>query len=69
MTPEEILEIRKKLCVTQEKFAALLGTTVVTVNRWENGKAVPSRLYIKELKELRNNHGSYLCRRKEFEDA
>lgn len=65
MTPEEIQEIRRKLCVSQEKFAQLLGTTVVTVNRWENGKAKPSRLYIKELKELRNNCGSYVCRRQE----
>ena len=65
MTTEEIQEIRRKLCVSQEKFAQLLGTTVVTVNRWENGKAKPSRLYIKELKELRNNCGSYVCRRQE----
>jgi len=69
MTPEEIQDIRKKLCVTQEKFAQLLGTTVVSVNRWENGKARPSRLYVKELKELRNNHGSYVCRRKELEKS
>jgi len=69
MTPEEIQEIRHKLCVSQEKFAQLLGTTVVTVNRWENGKTTPSRLYIKELKELRNNHGSYVCRREELKDA
>jgi DNA-binding transcriptional regulator YiaG len=69
MTPEEIMEIRKKLCVSQEKFAQLLGTTVVTVNRWENGKTAPSRLYIKELKELRSKSGSYVCRRKENEKS
>lgn len=69
MTPEEIQEIRRMLCVSQEKFAHLLGTTVVSVNRWENGKAKPSRLYIKELKELRKNHGSYTCRRKECEES
>jgi putative transcriptional regulator len=68
MTPEEIQDIRRKLCVSQEKFAHMLGTTVVSVNRWENGKTKPSRLYIKELKELRKNHGSYLCRRKESEE-
>lgn len=69
MSPEEISEIRKKLCVSQEKFAQLLGTTVVTVNRWENGKTVPSRLYIKELKELRAKSGSYVCRRSESEKS
>ncbi len=65
MTPEEIKEIRDKLGITQERFANLLGTTVVTVNRWENGQNVPSRLYIRELKELRDNHGSYIDRRQE----
>lgn len=69
MTPEEIQEIRRNLCVSQEKFASLLGTTVVTVNRWENGKTKPSRLYIKELKQLRASNGSYACRRKEFEES
>lgn len=62
MTPEEIKELRLSLGVSQERFAAALGTTVVTVNRWENGKAIPSRLYIKELKELRSNRGSYASR-------
>lgn len=69
MTPEEIQEIRRMLCVSQEKFAHLLGTTVVSVNRWENGKAKPSRLYIKELKQLKASHGSYVCRLKEFEES
>lgn len=69
MIPEEIQEIRRKLCVSQEKFAQLLGTTVVTVNRWENGRAVPSRLYIKELKQLRDSNGSYACRREAFEKS
>lgn len=69
MTPEEIQEIRAKLCVSQEKFASLLGTTVVTVNRWENGKTKPSRLYIKELKQLRASCGSYTCRREELKDS
>lgn len=69
MTPEEIQAIRKMYGISQERFAALLGTTVVTVNRWENGKTKPSRLYIRELKELKANHGSYLCRRKKSEDS
>jgi len=69
MTPEEITAIRKKLCVTQEKFAQLIGTTVVTVNRWENGKAVPSRLSIKELKEIAGKSGSYICRREKHKES
>lgn len=66
MNPEEIIEIRKNLCVSQEKFASLLGTTVVTVNRWERGKTIPSRLYVKELKALRDTNGSYVCRREKL---
>jgi putative transcriptional regulator len=58
MTPQDIQDIRKALNITQERFAALLGTTVVTVNRWENGKAKPSRLYIKEIQLLRGPDGS-----------
>lgn len=54
MNPEDIKSIRLSLGVTQEKFAHLLGTTVVSVCRWESGKTKPSRLYIKELKELKN---------------
>ncbi len=69
MNKEEIIEIRKKMCVSQERFAQLLGTTFVTVNRWENGKVKPSRLYIKELKELRDKHGSYVRRREELKNA
>ena len=69
MTPEEIAEIRASLCVSQEKFAQLLGTTVVTVNRWENGKVKPSRLYIKEIKALKATNGSYIRRREKFKNA
>lgn len=69
MKPDEILEIRNKLGVSQERFAHMLGTTVVSVNRWENGKAVPSRLYVKEIKNLKDAHGSYVCRRQEAKDS
>ena len=69
MTPDEITAIRQKLCVTQEKFAQMLGTTVTSVNRWENGKAVPSRLYLKEIKELKARSGSYVCRREKHKKS
>lgn len=69
MKPEEIKEIRTTLRVTQEKFAALVGTTVTTINRWENGKAKPSRLYVRELKDLKKNYGSYLHRTKQSENT
>ena len=68
MKAEEIKEIRENLNVSQEKFAKILGTTT-TINRWENNKASPSRLYVKELKEVRNNIGYYLHRQEQLENA
>ena len=50
---ESIIEIRKTLNLTQERFARALGTTVATVNRWENGKFKPSSLWEKEILKLK----------------
>ena len=58
MTKEEIIEIRKSLRLTQQAFAALLGTTVVSVSRWENGRTTPSRLYIREIRNLKAKYGN-----------
>jgi DNA-binding transcriptional regulator YiaG len=58
MTSDEVRDIRIRLGVSQERFAAMLGTTVVSVNRWENGKASPSRLYIREIKNLEVQDGA-----------
>jgi DNA-binding transcriptional regulator YiaG len=67
MKPEEIKALRMAIGVSQEKFASLLGTTVVTINRWENGKTKPSRLYVRELKEVRNGQEYYKSRQKDSE--
>ena len=55
MTGKEIKELRKKLGLTQEEFAKLLGVGYTTVNRWENGKSEPrgqALITIKKFKEL-----------------
>ena len=39
---EKIKFARNKLKLSQEKFAVLLGVSFATVNRLENGRAVPS---------------------------
>ncbi len=54
MTPEEISYIRKKLNITQEKFAQLLGVTLNTVGRWERGLSKPSPLALTRIESLRN---------------
>ncbi len=61
MSPREIKEIRAKLKITQEKFAQLLGTTTTTVNRWEQGKVIPSRLYTQEILKLQEGYADKAC--------
>ncbi len=52
MTPEEIKALRVGLGLTQERFAALLGISFSTVNRWEKGVSKPSSLAIHRMKEI-----------------
>ncbi|MDB9515166.1 helix-turn-helix transcriptional regulator [Kamptonema animale CS-326] len=47
-----IRELRQQLGLSQEKLAAKLGVSFRTVNRWENGRAVPSALALKQIEEL-----------------
>lgn len=51
-TSTTIRRLRKKLGLTQEAFARRLDTSTVTVNRWERGHSVPSRLSTKALDAL-----------------
>lgn len=55
--PQFIRKVREKTGLTQEKFAAKLGVTFPTVNRWENGKTKPSPLAIARLEELIHSLG------------
>lgn len=47
-----VRQLRTRLGLTQEKFAARLGVTFPTINRWENGRAKPSPLALKQLEDL-----------------
>lgn len=47
-----IREQRIALGLTQEQFAAKVGVTYSTVNRWENNKAKPSPLALRTINEL-----------------
>ena len=35
--------------MNQEQFAECLGTTVLSINRWENGKTEPNKMAQKQL--------------------
>lgn len=52
-----IREVRTRLGLTQEKFAARLGVTLPTINRWENGRTKPSPLAIQKLQDLISSMG------------
>lgn len=41
---ELIKMIRTQANMNQEQFAAALGTTAVSINRWENGKVIPNQM-------------------------
>lgn len=47
-----IRELRQQLGLSQEKFAAKLGVSFRTVNRWENGHTAPSALALKQIEAL-----------------
>ena len=43
--------------LTQEQFAAKIGVTFPTINRWENGRAKPSPLAMQKIEELLRKMG------------
>jgi DNA-binding transcriptional regulator YiaG len=49
---KKIRGLRSKLGLTQEQFAAKVGVTFSTVNRWESGKSKPSPLAMRQIEEL-----------------
>jgi putative transcriptional regulator len=55
--PRLIRELRERTGLTQEKFAAKLGVTFPTINRWENGRARPSPLAMQKIEELLRSMG------------
>ena len=55
--PRLVRELRKPTGLTQEKFAAKLGVTFPTINRWENGRAKPSPLAMQRIEDLLDSLG------------
>lgn len=42
--PDTVKTVRQQLGLSQEDLAHALGVSFATVNRWENGWTVPSKL-------------------------
>jgi len=55
--PRLIRNLREKTGLTQERFATKLGVTLLTINRWENGRARPSPLAMQKVEELLRSMG------------
>ncbi|OEU63325.1 MAG: hypothetical protein BBJ57_05560 [Desulfobacterales bacterium PC51MH44] len=49
---DTIKRLRIQLDLTQEQFAAKVGVTFSTVNRWEAGRSRPSPLAWREIERL-----------------
>ena len=52
LTPEAILEIRKKAGLSQVKFAGALGVSVKKVSAWEHGKVVPDEAEAEKIRGM-----------------
>ena len=52
-----IKSIREYLGLSQTEFADKIGVTFATVNRWENGRAIPTKLAQTTLYEYCEEHG------------
>jgi DNA-binding transcriptional regulator YiaG len=50
-----IKSIRHDLQLSQEKFASQLGVSFSSLNRWENHKAMPSALALKNINTYFNS--------------
>jgi DNA-binding transcriptional regulator YiaG len=52
MTPKGIIRLRKKLKLTQQQLADMIGSQRHTVSRWESGENEPRGANLKALTEL-----------------
>jgi len=52
-----VRKLRERTGLTQERFAAKLGVTFPTINRWENGRAKPSPLAMQRIEALLRSMG------------
>ena len=51
-----IKKMRELVGMSQEQFAKELGTSVVSINRWENGKSLPNPMAQQQLYSFCEKH-------------
>lgn len=57
---EKLIDLRKKLGLSQEEAADKLGVSRQTISKWETGQTVPDIVKIKLLSKLYNTSYDYL---------
>ncbi len=55
---QAIKNIRMKSLLSQEDFARKLNVSVITINRWENGKTMPNLIAMKAIKAFCEENNS-----------
>jgi DNA-binding transcriptional regulator YiaG len=53
----ELKAFRNHLKMSQQQFSTLIGTTTVTICRWESGKVKPCRLFMREILHIKEVYG------------
>jgi DNA-binding transcriptional regulator YiaG len=59
--PATVKEVRRQLALSQQELAHALGVSFATVNRWENGRTVPSKLAQRQFEQF--------CKQKKIDPA
>ena len=55
----DLKKLREKMFLTQTEFGNLLGVSFETVNRWENGKHIPTMRAKRKINKLAEKYSDF----------
>ena len=55
----DLKKLREKMLLTQSEFGQLIGVSFETVNRWENGKHVPTMKAKRKINKLAEKYEDF----------
>ena len=53
---EFVISVRKKLNLSQTQLADAINVSYATINRWENGRVIPSNLAVRSFYDFCENN-------------
>ena len=53
---EFVISVRKKLNLSQTQLAEAINVSYATINRWENGRVIPSNLAVRSFYDFCENN-------------